>query len=63
MGYIQRLTDYLKSARLEVKNVNWPTRRQTVQFTILVIGVSALIAAYLGALDFVFIRVVEWIIL
>ncbi|MBI1957004.1 MAG: preprotein translocase subunit SecE [Candidatus Niyogibacteria bacterium] len=63
MGYIQRLTDYLKSARLEVKNVNWPTRRETVQFTILVIAVSALVAAYLGALDLLFIRVIEWLIL
>ena len=63
MGHIQRLTDYLRSARLEVKNVNWPTRRETVRFTILVIALSGLIAAYLGALDFLFIRVIEWIIL
>ena len=63
MGYIQRLTDYLKSARLEVKNVNWPTRRETVRFTVLVIGISLAIAAYLGALDFVFIRAVEWVVL
>lgn len=63
MGFIQRLADYLKSARLEVKNVNWPTRRETVRFTILVIAVSLLVAAYLGALDFIFIRVIEWIVL
>ncbi|MBI2038943.1 MAG: preprotein translocase subunit SecE [Candidatus Niyogibacteria bacterium] len=61
MSSIQRLVDYLRSARLEVKNVNWPTRRETVRFTILVIAVSALVAAYLGALDLVFIRVIEWL--
>ena len=63
MGYWERLTDYLKSARLEIKNVSWPTRLETVRFTILVIAVSVFIAAYLGVLDFIFIRIVEWIVL
>ena len=60
MNTIQRLTDYLKSARLEIKQVNWPTRRQTVQFTILVIAISMLVSAYLGALDVLFVRTIEW---
>ena len=62
MTIIQRLVDYLKSARLEIKNVNWPTRRETVSFTILVIAISAFVAAYLGALDFIFIRAIRWLI-
>jgi len=62
MAIVQRLVDYLKSARLEVKNVNWPTRRETVSFTILVIAISAFVAAYLGLLDFIFIRIMRWFI-
>ena len=63
MGYFQWIADYLKSARLEAKNVNWPTRRETVRFTIAVIAISLAVAFYLGALDLVFVRIIEWFIL
>ena len=63
MGFFQRLIDYLKSTKLEVKNVNWPTRRETIRFTLLVISVSAAVAAYLGFLDFIFINILERFIL
>ncbi len=63
MAFFQRLADYLKSTKLEVKNVNWPTRRETIRFTLLVLAVSAAIAAYLGFLDFIFIKILEKFIL
>ena len=63
MTFFQKLADYIKATRLEVKNVNWPTRSETVRFTLLVIGVSAAIAAYLGFLDFIFINILERFVL
>lgn len=63
MNFIHRIRDYLTSARLEIKNVNWPTRQQTAQFTVFVIAITAVVAVYLGALDFIFIRAVEWLVL
>ncbi|MBI2097798.1 MAG: preprotein translocase subunit SecE [Candidatus Vogelbacteria bacterium] len=53
------LGGYLKETRLELKQVNWPTRSQTVNFTILVIGFSFLVAALLGAFDFIFVSLLE----
>ena len=50
----QRLINYLKETRQEMRHVNWPTRKNTIRFTLLVIGVSAAVAAFLGFLDFVF---------
>ncbi len=47
-------TDYLRDTRGELKHVSWPTRRQTIVFTVLVIGISVAVALYLGALDFTF---------
>lgn len=38
----------------EMKHVTWPTRRQTVVYSILVIGVSIAVSAYLGLLDSIF---------
>jgi len=45
---------YLKEVIVEAKHVTWPTRKQTVYFTIAVLAISLLIAYYLGLLDFLF---------
>lgn len=63
MDFFQRFLDYIRSTKLEVKNVTWPTRAETLRFTLLVLAVSALIAAYLGLLDFFFINILERFIL
>lgn len=49
-----RLTQYIKDTRSEMKHVSWPTTQQTTAFTILVIAISLVTAAYLGVLDTVF---------
>jgi preprotein translocase subunit SecE len=49
-----KITDYVKQTQVEMSHVNWPTREQTIRFTVLVIGVSLVTAALLGLADFVF---------
>lgn len=48
------LTNYLKETKGELKQVNWPTRSQTVNYTLIVIGISLLVTLVLGVSDFVF---------
>ncbi len=48
------LIQFLKDTRSELNHVAWPTRVQTVIFTVLVIALSALVAAYLGFFDYIF---------
>lgn len=50
MGFIQ----YLKDTRAELNHVAWPTRVQTLVYTVLVIALSFLVALYLGVFDFLF---------
>ncbi len=50
----QKLINYLKGTRSELKQVNWPTRRQTLNFTLLVIGISIFVATVLGGADKLF---------
>jgi len=50
MGLVQ----YLKDTRGELHHVAWPTRVQTIVFTILVVLVSVLTALYLGLFDYIF---------
>jgi len=49
-----KITTFLKEVRLEMKKVNWPTRKETTRYTLIVIGVSLVVAAFLGGLDFIF---------
>ena len=37
-----------------MKKVTWPTKKETYNYTILVLGISLAVAAFLGALDFIF---------
>lgn len=50
MSFIQ----YIKDTRGELRHVAWPTRTQTVIYTILVASVSLVIALYLGLFDYIF---------
>lgn len=42
-----------------MKKVNWPTRQETLRYTLLVIGVSFGIAVFLGGIDFIFTAVLN----
>jgi len=53
------LLNYLKDVRGEMKHMSWPTRRQTIAYTLLVIGISLFVAAFLGAFDFLFTNIAE----
>lgn len=51
---MNRVLTFFKEARIELKKVNWPTKRQTINYTLLVMGVSLAVAAFLGGLDYLF---------
>ncbi|HLM84179.1 MAG TPA: preprotein translocase subunit SecE [Candidatus Bathyarchaeia archaeon] len=51
---MNKLTTFVKEARVELRKVNWPTRQQTLQYTGLVVGLSLAVALFLGALDYLF---------
>jgi preprotein translocase subunit SecE len=48
------LSQYVKETQAEMSHVNWPTRAETIRFTVLVVAVSLATAALLGVSDFVF---------
>ncbi|MEK7481811.1 MAG: preprotein translocase subunit SecE [Patescibacteria group bacterium] len=51
---IQRLISYISESKQELKRVNWPTRKETMHLTLIVIGVSLAVAVFLGVLDLIF---------
>lgn len=63
MAFPENLVTFLKESRIELKKVTWPTRRDALRATVTVIAVSAAVALFLGALDFVFQYVLDTFIL
>ena len=51
---INRFIQYIRDTNAEMKHVSWPTQKQTMIFTILVMIISIVVAFYLGAFDYVF---------
>ena len=60
---LSALIDYLKSSRAELLKVTWPSREQTVRYSILVIVVSLAMAGFFAALDFGLSRGVQTLLL
>lgn len=57
-----KIAEYFKETRAEFKHVNWPGRRQTLYYTLIVVALSVIIAYFLGVFDFIFSRGLEKII-
>lgn len=50
---------FVTEAKAELKKVNWPTKQQTINYTVVVIGLSVAIALFLGGLDYIFREVLK----
>ena len=49
-----KIIPFLKEVKIEMKKVNWPTRTETIRYTLIVVGASVAVAVFLGGLDFIF---------
>lgn len=53
---------YLIESRDELKKVTWPKREELVRLTLVVLGISAATAIYLGVLDSLLSKLVTLVI-
>jgi len=54
--------NFLLDAKAELKKVTWPTRKQTVSSTLVVIIVVFVVSTFLGLVDFGLVKLI-WVIL
>ena len=59
---MQRLFNYFKDSRAELARVTWPTRRQAVRLTLVVIAFSVVLALFIGGIDYLFSRGLQLLI-
>ena len=48
---MEKVLDYIRESRAELKKVTWPTKQQLWYSTIVVIVVTFMVSAYLGLVD------------
>jgi preprotein translocase subunit SecE len=56
---VRKITDYLSEVRLELAKVTWPKRDEVVKLTLIVLAISVIVGLYVGALDFVFTKLLS----
>ena len=50
---------FFEEVKTEMKKVSWPTKKETIKNTTAVLGISFVIAVFLGGLDFVFTKILN----
>ena len=50
---MDKVLDYVRESRAELKKVAWPTKQQLWYSTLIVIVVTAIASAYLGLVDII----------
>lgn len=58
-----KITKFLKEVKAELKKVTWPTKKQAINLTLIVIVVTLIVAAFIGALDYSFSKFIELFII
>ena len=50
-GEMDKVLDYIRESRAELRKVTWPTKQQLWYSTVIVIVVTLIASAYLGLVD------------
>lgn len=53
---------FLKEVKSELEKVVWPTRQQTIRYSILVIVVAIVVGLFLGGLDYLLTTLTNFLI-
>lgn len=62
MNAAAKLNAFIKESVQELKKVNWPTKDETVKYTLFVVMISVIISLFLGLWDSVFVSVVKFLV-
>ncbi len=59
---MKNFLSYLKNVRGELAHVVWPKPKQAVIHTLLILAISAVVAVFIGILDYLFTSLIGMII-
>jgi len=58
MTITQKLNLFFREVWVEMKRVSWLSQKDVLRYTLIVLGITIVAAAFLGGLDYIF----QWIV-
>jgi len=58
-GYIKICSHFLRDCKMELKRVKWPTRKELIASTAMVLFLVIIIAFFLGVADALLVEIIE----
>ena len=52
--FASKIKDYFHGAYSELRKVTWPTKKQVINYSVVVVAMSLGIAIFFGVLDYIF---------
>jgi len=59
---MKKLIKYIKDSMIEMKKVTWPSRKEALNYTVLIVIITIAVAIFLGSLDFIFSKILEIVV-
>jgi preprotein translocase subunit SecE len=56
------IIQFVKEAKIELKKVKWPTRKELIDSTKVVLVTSFLLASFIGGIDFLLSQVINYLL-
>lgn len=62
MNIFEKIKNYLIGSYAEMQKVTWPTKKQTINYSLVVVGLSVGVALFFVLLDYIFSLGIETLI-
>ena len=62
LGHLERIKQFLYEVKVEFKKITWPSRKETISTTVAVISFTLFISFYLGLVDAILSKIVQWLV-
>jgi preprotein translocase subunit SecE len=59
---VRSITNYFSEVKTELSKVTWPKKEQVIKLTLIVFIISAIVAGYVGGLDFMFTKLLSFLV-
>jgi len=59
MNLFSKIKTFFEEVLMEVKKIDWPDKKQTFRYVLMVIFISLALASFLGILDFLFMNLLN----
>jgi preprotein translocase subunit SecE len=63
MTITQKINSFFKEVWVEMKRVSWLSQKDVLRYTLIVLGITITVAAFLGGLDFIFTSIIKSFVL